>query len=279
MVTVLSRATRADVEFEPFPHVVIREALDDALCDRLIAEFPPLESMVGWSPGVSNRRLYYRAKTAMHDSALSDLWREVIEAHTSQAYLDQLVDVFGESVLATYPDFEQRYMPIDSLRAGLRYRDSFDHVDVLLEAQPSANTPVTAEPTSVRAGHLDNPNKLFVGLLYLRHPDDVSTGGDLELYRYGPGRPKFDGHEIADRYIEPVKTIGYEKNVLVMFLNSPLSLHGVTVRHTTPVPRMFLNLGAEVRSDLFAIPEPRSRRVARRAASRARSAARALRRA
>ena len=265
MESILARASAADVQLEPFPHIVLRDVLDEAVCDRLIAEFPPLESMVGWDPDASNKRLYYRAKTAMHDSALSPLWRETIETHVSQVFLEQLVQVFGESVLATYPDFENRYGILDSLRAGMRFRDSFDDADVLIEAQPSANTPVTAEPTSVRAGHLDNPNKLFVGLFYLRHPDDDSTGADLELYRYRPGRPVFDDHEIPDRYIEPVKTICYEKNVLVMFLNSPQALHGVTVRQTTPHARLFLNLNAEVSSDLFAMPGQMRTRVVRRA--------------
>jgi hypothetical protein len=164
---------------EPFPHLVLQDALDDALCDRLIEEFPPLESMVGWSPGASNLRLYYRAKTARTDPNLSSLWRELIERHTSQAFLDQVLDLFGPSIQATYPDFEQRYGELESLRAGLRYSDTFEDADVLLEAQPSANTPVTTEPSSVRRGHLDNPNKLVVGLLYLRHPEDTSSGGEL----------------------------------------------------------------------------------------------------
>jgi len=263
--SILAHASRADIQLEPFPHIVLRDVLEEAVCDRLIAEFPPLESMVGWDPDASNKRLYYRAKTAMHDSGLSPLWRETIETHVSQVFLEQLVQVFGESVLATYPDFEERFGHLDSLRAGMRFRDSFDDADVLIEAQPSANPPVTAEPTSVRAGHLDNPNKLFVGLFYLRHPDDDSTGGDLELYRYGPGRPVFDDHEIADRHIEPVKTIPYEKNVLVMFMNSPQALHGVTVRQKTRHPRLFLNLNAEVSSDLFAMPGQMRTRVVRRA--------------
>jgi hypothetical protein len=263
--TLLSQVTPGDVIPEPFPHIVLRDAFDEELCNRLVAEFPPLESMVGGTPHDSNRRLYYRAKSAMTDPALSPLWREMIDTHVSQVFLNQLLAVFGDSVRATYPDFEQRFGRLESLRVGLRYRDSFETADVLLEAQPSANTPVTAEPSSVRRGHLDNANKLFVGLFYLRQPDDDSTGGDLELYRYRPGRPVFDGREIADRYIEPVKTIPYEKNVLVMFMNSSKALHGVTVRQKTPHARLFLNLGAEVSSELFLVPRTTRQRVASKA--------------
>ena len=36
----------------------------------------------------------------------------------------------------------------------------------------------------MREAHLANPNKLIVGLYYLRHPEDDSTGGDLQLCRY-----------------------------------------------------------------------------------------------
>ena len=47
----------------------------------------------------------------------------------------------------------------------------------------SINTPVL-EASSVRSAHLDNLNKLFTGLFYMKQDDDKSTGGDLELYSW-----------------------------------------------------------------------------------------------
>ncbi len=169
----------------------------------------------------------------MNDVRLSPLWRELVRVHQSQAFLDQFVALFARGIRSTYPWFEDEIGPLDRLRAGVRYRDSFDDVDVLLEAQPAINTPVTGPPTSVRAGHLDNPDKLFVGLYYMRHPDDHSTGGDLELYRYTQSKPIFDGHEIGARYIEAAEKVSYEANTAILFLNTDRSLHGVTPRTQT----------------------------------------------
>jgi hypothetical protein len=275
--SLVARVSKADVVEEPFPHVVVREPLDPNLCDRLIAEFPSLDVISEGRPHKSNQRLNYRARRATDDPLLSPLWREMVATHVSQGFLDQLLGLFGESIRRTYPSFERTIGPPESLRAGVRYIDTFETADVLLEAQPAMNTPVTAAPSSVRAGHLDNANKLIVGLYYLRHPDDDSTGGELELYRYATRRPVFEGHEISHRCIESVKTIPYEKNVLFLFLNTAHSLHGVTVRQPTPWARLFFNLGAEVRTDLFAIPTPWPRRVARRARATARRVVRAAR--
>jgi hypothetical protein len=256
---LLSGVTSADVISEPFPHLVVESVLDESLCDRLVSTFPPLDVLTGGKPYGSNQLVGYYASEALNDPGIAPLWHEMIRLHTSQSFFDELARVFGDHVRASHPSFEERFGRLDRLRAGVRHRDSFDEIDVTLEAQPCMNTPVTGEPSSVRAGHVDNPNKLFVGLLYLRHPGDRSTGGDLELFTYKRRRPRFVGHELPRSELVPVKTIRYAKNTLLVFLNSYKSLHGVTVRSRTSVPRMFLNLGAEVRADLFTIPANRRR--------------------
>ena len=275
MDSVVSRVTPADVKHEPFPHVVVRDALDRDVCDRLIEEFPPLELFARGRSYGSNQRFNIRGVDAADDERLSPLWRELVRVHQSQAFLGHLLTLFADGIRSTYPWFEDELGPLEELRAGIRYRDSFDEVDVLVEAQPAVNTPVTGPPTSVRAGHLDNPDKLFVGLYYLRHPDDKSTGGDLELYRYTTSKPVFDDHEIGSRYIAPVESVRYEPNTAVLFLNTDKSLHGVTPRTETPIPRLFLNLNFEVNRDLFAMPggkPSQMRRLARKTRTLARRA-------
>lgn len=56
---------------------------------------------------------------------------------------------------------------------------------------------------------------------------------------------------IDDKQIQVVKTVKYQSNVLVLFLNSIKSLHGVTVRSVANEPRLFLNLIGEVNRPLF----------------------------
>lgn len=250
MDSLLDRVQAADVRLDPFPHIAVTEALDPALVSRLQEEFPPLEVIAGEQSSANNLRMGLSARDALGNPAVSELWRHFVAYHTSQSFLDDLLEVFGDAVRATYPDLEERIGPLDGLRAGVRGVD--EDADVLLDAQISVNTPVTT-PTSVRGAHLDDPDKLFAGLFYLRRDDDHSTGGDLELHRYRRGPRGFRGPEIYDTFVEPVRTVRYASNTLVLFVNSPRSLHGVTVRSVTDVPRRFVNLVAKIGEPLFDI--------------------------
>jgi hypothetical protein len=249
--SVLSGVTSSDVTIDPFPHVVVRDAIDEGLCEHLQSEFPRLDLIAGNGSGASNRRFGMPASAALEGSTVSPLWREFVARHSSPQFLQEIIDVFGDEILRLHPTFEQTVGELGTLRPGVRRHDSFDTADVLLDAQISVNTPVVERPTSVRRAHLDDPEKVVAGLLYMRSPDDTSTGGDLTLYRYKNGARGFRQSEIYDRFVEPVKTVRYERNVLVMFVNSPASLHGVTVRSLTDVPRYFVNFVAEVREPLF----------------------------
>jgi hypothetical protein len=264
--TVLSTARREQIGVEPFPHLALDDALDPDLSERLIREFPPVELIVGSSTFMSNKRFNLSAASTLEDRRVSQLWRDVVRAHVSQAFLDRALGLFADHIRAAYPSFEEQFGPVGSLKAGIRRQQSFeeDGVDVLLDAQISLNTPVSGEATSVRRGHVDASNKLFVGLLYLRHPDDDSTGGDLELYRYTTDRPVFEGSQswtaIDDSQVEVAATVPYRRGTLVFFPNTKDALHGVTPRSPTPTPRLFMNLVAEVREPLFDValaPPPR----------------------
>lgn len=248
MESLLDRVRAADVRLDPFPHIAVTEALDPDLVARLQAEFPPLDVVAGDQRAANNRRMGMPARDVLDNPAVSDLWRQFIGRHVSQDFLDDLVRVFADGVRLAHPDLEERLGPLEELRAGVRGLD--DDADVALDAQISVNTPVRT-PTSVRGAHLDDPDKLFAGLFYLRRDDDDSSGGDLQLHRYRRGRRGFRGPEIYDTFVEPVHTVRYASNTLVLFVNSPLSLHGVTVRSVTDVPRRFVNLIAKVREPLF----------------------------
>jgi hypothetical protein len=51
--------------------------------------------------------------------------------------------------------------------------------------------------------------------------------------------------------VDVVNTVPYRVNHFMLGLNSMHSLHGVTERSVTPHPRLFFNLVAEVKADLF----------------------------
>lgn len=255
----MAKVKKSDVITEPFPHIVVKDALEEDIYLKLVSEFPSIATVIskgienkGLDLSSSNKRFHYLASETFNDNRVTSLWKSFIAMHTSNVFLHEVLDIFKEQLSRIYPNFEKEYGALEMLSSGLRNVDTFERANVLLDAIISVNTPVVTKPTSVRNVHIDLPDKLFAGLFYMRDPQDTSTGGDLEIYKFKNGIPcGFRNCESANRYVEYVKTIKYDRNVLVLFINSIYSLHGVTVRSVTNYPRYFVNLVGEVKKPLF----------------------------
>ncbi len=253
MKSLLSSVQKSDVVIDPFPHIVIADPIADDLSLQLLSEFPAISIITEGEDFHSNQRFTYPGSQALSNQQVSPLWKQFIRANTSTAFLNQFIHLFEEQIRLIYPSFESDIGALRALRPGIKEIDTFATADVLLLPDLCVNTPVFDTPSSVRPAHLDLPNKLFVGLYYLRSPQDSSTGGDLEIYKFKSGRPYGlkERASIHPRYIELVKTVKYQRNVLVLFLNSVHSVHGVTVRSNTDSPRNFFFIAGEVKQPLF----------------------------
>lgn len=269
--TVLDRASKTGLfSVDPFPHIVIQNAINPSLADELVQKFPTQEVVAQGKPLGSNNRFSYPARIAFEDTHIDALWRSFIESHVSQMFLDEVVSTFGQSIEEAYPDLVKENGSPDSWRAALR-GENMRAGDIALDAQISINTPVIGRPTSVRGPHVDLGNKLFAGLFYLRHPDDDTEGGDLVLYQWKKDcSPEFFNKQYASPHrVEEVARVPYTHNTLVMFLNSPYALHGVTPRQPGQHPRLFMNLVGEVSTPVFNLDnyvEPFGHRVRRKVA-------------
>jgi hypothetical protein len=229
-----------------------KDALDKELFAQLLKSLPSPEMMLKGVPYSSNERINYSCTNVAYNPAFTPLWREVFQAHLSQAFLDDVLRLFGPYIPKYFPDFETRYKPISQLKAGIRVADQVSDADVLLDIQLALNTPVVVPGTTVRGPHVDCPKKLFVGLFYCRLDGDDSEGGDLEIYK-PKHRPVALDQTRTGKFqdMELVESIPYEQNVLALFLNTPDSLHGVSVRSRTPLYRVFLNILGEMRTPMF----------------------------
>lgn len=258
-LSVLQRATKANVKSDPFPHVVVRNALPEALYEELAASFPPIETITN-RMGKNNRRFNYGAPDVRKNPRISQLWKDFIAYHASQAFLDEIVELLGDDYNRLYPE---RFPTRDSLRlrAGLREVEPFGACDVQMDALLAGNTPVK-EASSVRSSHVDRGDKLFSGLFYMRPDDYDAVGGDLTLSRFKPevaGDEKrlqlFDAAYVEDRHLDVADTIVYDKNLLVLFINSVDSVHGVTIRQPSDKTRIFINLVGEIEKPLYIVNE------------------------
>ena len=257
-LSVLQTVAKTDIRLSPYPHIIIRDALPAALCEQLVAQYPALD-VLGVDPARNNVRWSYPEKQVRGNPAIPGVWRDVIGYHASRAFYDEFLDLFATAIMRLYPGLYPEERALRDLRAGVREIDDFGQADILLDAQISGNTPVT-RARSVKPNHIDSHRKLFTGLLYLRRDEDDSTGGDLEIRRFRKdctGKRRmgcYDGVYVDDRHTERIATVPYAKNVLIMFINSLESLHGVTVRQVTPHCRLFMNIVGEVNTPLFAVP-------------------------
>lgn len=263
--SVLQNRHTAELHRDPYPYIVIRNALPEALCDQLIASYPALE-LLGADPARNNVRWSFPASEVRETDAISDEWKKVVDYHVSRQFYDEVIDLFGDAITTLYPGLFPDRESLMELRIGNRGADDINSGDIWLDAQISGNTPVS-KVSSVKPNHIDSHRKLFSGLLYLRPDQDDSTGGDLEIRRFktsytGKVRANsYDGVYVDDRHTELVNTVRYEKNVLVLFINSLESLHGVTPRQPTPHPRIFMNLVGEISTPLFEVPRTVSTRI------------------
>jgi hypothetical protein len=241
--TVFAKARAEDIRDAPFPHLVLEDALDPSVYDRLARTRPSYPG----DPSVGNRRLAIPAWMLMALDLYDPVWRALARTHTDRRITDRVAELFADRWPAHLRGVVRR-----GTRFGVMGRDGYDRADVLTDARLEVISPVRGEPGTHRGGHVDTPNRLFSALFYLRAPDDDSTGGGLELFRYrGVPPDPVDAYELPPDSIERAATVPYRANTLVVFPNGPFSVHGAEPRGVTPHDRAYVFITAEVENDLF----------------------------
>jgi hypothetical protein len=252
---ILSRLEPAQVVQEPFPYVHAPEALDPAYYDELAEAFPSMERIAGSAQLANNRAYRLPASMALGDPRMPAIWRRFLDYHCSTEYLRELVRFWSGAIAREYPWLESAIgKPLTELTAAMRryvpggaaqYMRENLYVDVMMDCQLVINSPVH-EPSSVRGPHLDMPYTLIAALLYFRARGDRSSGGDLEFYRLRRPTGRFDArYRIAPEAVEPFYKVDYRPDTLVMWLNTPNAIHGVTPRSVTEAPRRYVNFVAD----------------------------------
>lgn len=257
-LSVLQKATPADVCTDPYPFIVLPNALPDDLYEELAASFPG-PKLLGLDNAHNNKRWDYPARNVVTNRKLPKIWRDFIGYHASQAFFDEIADLFYDAVHALYPERFPTKQSLTNFRAGVRRLNSFPGKDILIDALISGNTPVT-QASSVRTSHVDIGDKLYSGLFYMRPDGYDAVGGDLTISRFKrelAGKPEryelYRGPYVDDSELEVVKTVTYDRNLLVLFINSLDSIHGVTVREPSSQSRIFVNLVGEIDPPLYTV--------------------------
>lgn len=239
--SVLAKAHAEDVRTDPFPHLVIEDALDADVFAELLRTRPPYNGDLD----ASNQRTSTPAWVFISTEAFDPAWREFAALHSQPAITRRLWELFDGHLADTLPA-----LPGDD-RFGVLGVDDWDAADVLCDARLDTISPARSAG-SHRKAHLDTPNRFFSALLYFRAPDDDSSGGGLDLFRWtdGPKGP-LDAFEFPDNAVKHVLTVPYKANTLVAFPNSVHAIHGSQIRQPTEHDRAYVFITAEVENDLF----------------------------
>lgn len=249
---VLKAVDLHSVVRDPFPHVVVRNALPSQAYEDLSGSFPVKGVMDCRQRTADNVAVRLGARDVLNHDAIPSNWRKFFAEHTSHDYWIELVRVFGDAIRAMHPNLEKRIgKPLAGFDVGVR--GTSGKRDISLECQFVINTP-SRETSTVKTPHVDKRQTLLAGLFYMREAGDTSAGGDLDFYTW-KREPRF----LVNRMILPsdvskVSTVGYDKNTLVCFINSPISVHGVSPRGPSFLPRRYINFIVETDFHLFRAP-------------------------
>lgn len=241
--TVLDKATPTDVTLEPYPYLVVRNALPQDYYNELSKAFPDLTNVPAAHATANNKRLDLMSswgKALRSNEEVPAVWRRFMADHTTPAFARRVFSLFP-SMTVPGADEETRWLRTEAYGKGLVEKLGLTgpvaDTDIVGRVTLGVNTPVT-DRVSVRGPHVDSPRKAYVGLLYVRHPDDDSEGGDLAVYRWKDGATPDPWTAKADpNDVEQVGVIKYEPNTFVIMLSAHHSLHGVTERAPTPYLR------------------------------------------
>lgn len=260
--SILAKASKDQIRRDPFPHIVIEDALEPELYAALAETMPTAEYIaekIG-KPITSNERYNYMSEHMFNDDSIAPVWKEFAAHHASPEFYREFLDLFYDDLVAANPGAEGICGPLHDLRVGRRNHDTFETHDILMDCTAVINSAVTGRPSSYRGPHVDKPYKLFGGLFYMRLPEDDAEGGNLVLYKYRSDEALFqtsaseygdNRYDIDPKYVEEVTTVRYRPNTLVLYPINPLALHGVSVRQVTDHQRRFVALVGDLQHNLF----------------------------
>ena len=250
---------------DPYPHIIIEDALPWDLYEELEKTFPE-EQLLNTIP--FDKGICYRMKSdiLVHPEFQPDIWRKFSEYHTSAEWFREVYELFKPwlshpKVTDLLPNLEdnvcargwrgfKEIKEVVVTSSGRKKRVK-NPKNILTDCQVVMHNP-SLEIQTTRTPHIDNPLEMFAGLLYMPYKDDTSTGGDFQLHTVKNDIKKVSmmgGREIYPEDLGPVHTtVPYKKNTFVMFCNiSPNTVHSVSKRINPTMHRRSVNIIAEFR--------------------------------
>lgn len=244
---VTQNITIDDLISDPCPYFWIKDALPWNVYEQLAAEYPESHMMHDGKQNFQARR--YR-QHEFEPGTITPLWQDFVAYHTSLEFKNRVLDLFSSAIERYYSSYHTSWR---QARIAQRHDKpgAKDSGTIAMEMQFVLNG---QQETTVRTTHLDNAKELFAGLLYMRKPEDTSTGGDIHVFRKRVGQPEFTGiREVNPAHVESAGSVPYLANHMILFLNTVDTLHGVAPRIGATCYRRYINIDAHQSRKLFQI--------------------------
>ncbi len=250
----LSRIAADSVVADPFPHVVIDDALPAALADELAATFPSRRAFTRWKPFTSNQKFLRFAPDVMADAAVGPAWKAYL-ADVAETALADCVRLFAAHVRSEWPDFESRFGPLETLRT-VPHSPACAGPEVFVDSMLLMHTPVTGRASVERGPHIKIAQHVVLGYLTLRAPGDADPGGDYVLYSPKPESAlQFGERQTTDESaLMTDRVIPRRHNSMFLFLNTARSIQAVSARPVTPYPLIAHHFALRVGAPPFELP-------------------------
>ncbi len=212
------------VDYDPWPHLIIENALPEKIHNELLATLPNTRLDKQKAVDKHGKLTWLLFELHKEKYPVSNIWKEFILYHTSIEFVNKVFNAFdktyGEHMVMTNRDKPEQES---------NYYTEFSFVK-----HPPVNN------ISSRTPHTDNEKEIYAGLLYLKDHNDKSTGGDFCIHR--PGSLEMKGKL---EYTSPgpiVKRCSYKSNNFVMFWNGQNTQHSVNPRQNAIHPRWSINM-------------------------------------
>ena len=211
--TAIANLSRKDVFLHPFPHVDIQNAISDTWHRQILAELPSFNFLdeTFHLSSKSQYTGYILDRKAIENKLECPAIIEFIEVHSSKEFQDQVLNIFDDCLDGHLPNHQKVELEPTEACILLHHHN--------------------APP---RPPHLDDARDACAFLYYLKPAHSNIQGGDLELYRHRDNFHGFDRIQINEdrrpkrKHLMKAKTIPYESNRFVLFLDGINSIHGVS---------------------------------------------------
>ncbi len=223
----------------PFPHVYVENALPEQVYDELEKNFP--ENIIcQQSPVEGGKAFRYKVRDCVINPP-PPIWVDFFGYHTSKEYFYECIKIFEPIIEKKYPQYEHLLSDEKISRRGIDDKGKY-----LTDCQCVIHEPIDETGTS-RTPHMDNPVEIYAGLLYMKHKNDYSVGGNFTLHKQVREIKNFynNDREIENGLYEEVFQVPYKKNSFCMFLNVPGSIHSVSPRKKPTERRRSVNIIGE----------------------------------